>query len=538
MSEMAAAVSSKNIFWPEQPLETVAESQVSDDNEEEGNDDDLSSVLDSIVKIHCTHSEPDYLIPWQKQHQSGSFSSGFVISLLPNQEDDNNHNNEHSNSHHNKRIMTNAHAVEYGSMVQVQRRGEERKYEAIVEHMANECDLAILRIKDEKFWHGDLQALEFGASLPALQTEVEVLGYPTGGDSLSITHGVVSRIERLEYTQASTRLLAMQVDAAINPGNSGGPVINEDLQVIGIAFQGLDEAQNIGYVVPVTVIQHVLHDIQKSQKYNGFCKLGVDFACLENKAFRKSLGMIKNDNEEEEDDDDDSLSGVMIKTIEPTSPCKNVLKPKDVILKLDGIPVANDGKIPFRPGERVSLTCYIQTHFIGDTVQVRVLRERQQITLDCPVNVIQRLVPAHFGDQSPPYLIVAGLVFTALSIPYLEASRAWDDYVSDNISNLLGKVHEPLEHDSDQIVVLAQVLAHRENLGYDHLADLCLEKVNGQPVRSLSHLKSLIDTIQDEYLQFEFQLENEIVVLERSQVEQATKDICKEHSVQYSYCFR
>jgi len=228
----------------------------------------------------------------------------------------------------------------------------------------------------------------------------------------------------------------------------------------------------------------------------------------------------------------------MIKTIEPTSPCKNVLKPKDVILKLDGIPVANDGKIPFRPGERVSLTCYIQTHFIGDTVQVRVLRERQQITLDCPVNVIQRLVPAHFGDQSPPYLIVAGLVFTALSIPYLEASRAWDDYVSDNISNLLGKVHEPLEHDSDQIVVLAQVLAHRENLGYDHLADLCLEKVNGQPVRSLSHLKSLIDTIQDEYLQFEFQLENEIVVLERSQVEQATKDICKEHSVQYSYCFR
>ena len=61
-----------------------------------------------------------------------------------------------------------------------------------------------------------IKPLEFGL-LPELQDEVEVIGYPTGGDSLSITKGVVSRIESTEYVQCSgSHLLAIQIDAAIN----------------------------------------------------------------------------------------------------------------------------------------------------------------------------------------------------------------------------------------------------------------------------------------------------------------------------------
>ena len=58
--------------------------------------------------------------------------------------------------------------------------------------------------------------------------------------------------------------LAIQTDAAINPGNSGGPVI-QDGKVVGVAFQGLTNADNIGYMIPTTVIAHFLKDVEDNQ---------------------------------------------------------------------------------------------------------------------------------------------------------------------------------------------------------------------------------------------------------------------------------
>ena len=64
-----------NLFWPASPSENDVRSD--DDgsyNEEEEEEEErlLASALDSVVKIHATHSEPDFLIPWQKQHQTTS----------------------------------------------------------------------------------------------------------------------------------------------------------------------------------------------------------------------------------------------------------------------------------------------------------------------------------------------------------------------------------------------------------------------------------------------------------------------------------
>lgn len=52
--------------------------------------------------------------------------------------------------------------------------------------------------------------MEFGP-LPALQDAVTVVGYPIGGDTISVTSGVVSRMEILSYVHGSTELLGLQV---------------------------------------------------------------------------------------------------------------------------------------------------------------------------------------------------------------------------------------------------------------------------------------------------------------------------------------
>ena len=63
--------------------------------------------------------------------------------------------------------------------------------------------------------------------------------FPIGGESISVTSGVVSRIEVTAYVHGSAELLGVQIDAAINSGNSGGPAFNARGQCVGIAFQSL-----------------------------------------------------------------------------------------------------------------------------------------------------------------------------------------------------------------------------------------------------------------------------------------------------------
>ena len=304
-------------------------------------------VMDAVVKIYCTHTEPNYSLPWQRKRQYSSTSSGFVVAGEAGQ----------------RYLLTNAHSVEHYSQTKVKRRGDDRKWLATVLAIGTECDVALLTgapaarrsrpprparvaawppmaggpfplplrlvpgrracssrplplllspaapahtlsaathpcpllpppsslpaVDDEEFWQG-VQPLRFGP-LPNLQESVYVVGYPIGGDTvrrrpscprraapahahalrldgrgaepfaavpapptplptclptclpaclpaclptflpaclphtqISVTSGVVSRIEVTAYAHGATELLGVQIDAAINSGNSGG----------------------------------------------------------------------------------------------------------------------------------------------------------------------------------------------------------------------------------------------------------------------------------------------------------------------------
>nr|ACN34848.1 unknown [Zea mays] len=158
--------------------------------------------MDAVVKVFCVHTEPNISLPWQRKRQYCSSSSGFIIS-----------------GHH---VLTNARSVEYLATVLA---------------IGTECDIV-------------------------LQDAVTVVGYPIGGDTISVTSGVVSRIEMLLYVHGSIELLGLQIDAAINSGNSGGPAFNDRGKCVGIAFQSLkhEDAENIGYVIPTPVITHFIED--------------------------------------------------------------------------------------------------------------------------------------------------------------------------------------------------------------------------------------------------------------------------------------
>ncbi|CAA0814505.1 Protease Do-like 10- mitochondrial [Striga hermonthica] len=166
----------------------------------------IELALDSVVKIFSVASSPSYFLPWQNKIQRESMGSGFVIS--------------------GRRILTNAHVVADHTFVLVRKHGSPIKYKAEVQAVGHECDLAILVVENEEFWEG-MNFLELG-DIPFIQEAVAVVGYPQGGDNISVTKGVVSRVELTQYAHSATQLLAIQIDAAINPGNSGGPAIMGD----------------------------------------------------------------------------------------------------------------------------------------------------------------------------------------------------------------------------------------------------------------------------------------------------------------------
>ncbi|KAF9592044.1 hypothetical protein IFM89_011794 [Coptis chinensis] len=138
-----------------------------------------------------------------------------------------------------RKVLTNAHVVAEHTFVLVRKHGSPTKYRAV----GHECDLALLVVQSPEFWEG-MTCLELG-DIPFLQEVVAVVGYPQGRDSISITKGVVSRVEPTQYVHGATHLMAIQIDAAINPGNSGGPAIMSH-KVAGVAFQNLSGAENIG----------------------------------------------------------------------------------------------------------------------------------------------------------------------------------------------------------------------------------------------------------------------------------------------------
>jgi S1-C subfamily serine protease len=204
-------------------------------------------------------------------------------------------------------------------------------------------------VEDAEFFEGE-PTLSFG-ELPEVQQEVLVYGFPMGGDMLSITKGVISRIEHQPYVHSSSAFIAGQIDAAINPGNSGGPVLVDD-KIVGVVMQGIPSSQNIGYMVPIPIIRHFFDDLEDGE-YDGYPSLGISMQDMENDGLREYYQM------------EEGISGVLINQIIPGSPADGLLMSGDVLLSIGGYEVGNDGTIEFRTNERTQLNYVIQQKQIG-----------------------------------------------------------------------------------------------------------------------------------------------------------------------------
>jgi S1-C subfamily serine protease len=448
----------------------------------------------AIVKVYTVYAEHDYDMPWQTVRQERKVGSGCIIE--------------------GKRVLTNAHVVADHTFIQVKRAGDGKKYTAQVEAVAHACDLAILKVSDDSFFSG-VKPLELGP-LSKMGDKVAVYGFPTGGEELCITEGVVSRVEYRGYVHSRAHLLACQIDAAINSGSSGGPVI-KDGKIVGIAFQSVRSGENIGYMVPVGIIDHFLRDM-KDGKYDGIPSLEISWQTMENPSLRSKYQMSE------------GQSGVLITHLPPGSPAEQHLRVGDVILSIDDKPIGNDGKISFRDNERIHFEFAVHSKSMGDSVQFEVLREKKVTEVSIPVTVSVdslALVPFRQHDRPPTYYILGGLVFQPLTGNYLDTWGKLEKAPPVLVSHYY---HGKRSQGQSQVIVLAGILGGEVTVGYEDAQYHVISEVNGVEISSMADLVRAIEHHSGAYHTVTDERGHQIV-LERAKIAEQSETLLKRYKI-------
>lgn len=451
----------------------------------------------SVVKIFASQSPPNMFAPWRITPPKEVTGSGVILE--------------------GGRILTNAHVVNWAQQVYVQPYESSDKLDATVEYISPDCDLATLRL-DEPADIADRKPLALAEALPELKTKINVLGYPSGGDTLSITEGVVSRVEYVQYYYG-TGALRIQIDAAVNPGNSGGPAII-DGKIAGIVFSKFPEGENIGYIIPAEVVRHFLDDFSDG-KYDGFPKLGLRIATLENPDMREWLGIER------------SLTGSVVFGVDRPE-ISDLVKVDDVILEIDGVEVDNLGMVPIDAGHRVGASYLISRKHAGDSVRLGIFRKGETVEVEAPLTTADNSMIRRMEGGQPTYYIYGGIVFAPATVELMQAAGATGWAFVGARGGLLSRyVRQNRQSLDDEVVVTCSpIIPHKLTKGYAITPLSVVTHVNDKPVTSLRQMIHLVRSCTDGFVVFRFEDDfEEKIVLDPKRVAEYTPEILRNNNI-------
>jgi S1-C subfamily serine protease len=465
--------------------------------------DGADKVASSVVKIFTTHRSPNYQRPWEKGSPQESSGSGAIIE--------------------GKLVLTNAHVVLYASQIFVQADQSTERIAAKVRAVAPAIDLAVLEVETPSFFDGH-PPLSISDDLPAVKQTVHVYGYPMGGQQLSITRGIVSRIE---YTDISCGVpaLRVQVDAALNPGNSGGPAVS-DGKITGLVFSKITQGDNIGYLIAADEIRDFLKQVANC-KYLGKFLLWDGWQSAENDALRARLGLAKE-------------TGVIVNA--PFSSAADYpLKKWDLITHVGGKPIDNHGDVTVTDSMRLSFQYYISKLARDGRVKLTVFRDRKSLDIEVPLRRDPNYVMPYLAGKYPRYFVYGPMVFVPatqeLATKLTEGGTEWVSVMTSTQSPLLSRQADHPAFDGEEIVTIGYgLLPHKISQGYNVGSYSAVRCVNGVPIRSLAHVVELLRDARGEFITVELIGQtNPLLVFRRQELTQAAEDILADEGIRKQY---
>ena len=464
--------------------------------EEDGQEE---KIRNSVVKITATMRYPNFSSPWTKNSPSEASGTGVVID--------------------GKRILTNAHMVTYASQLFVESNQSSDKLPARVEAVSPGIDLAVIRLEDESFFEKRTPITRTEA-LPEVKETVLVYGFPQGGSTLSITKGIVSRIEFTAYGENASGV-RVQVDAPINPGNSGGPALI-DGKMVGLIFSKLTQADNIGYIIPSEEIDLFLKDIADGT-YDGKPAMHEPLQTLENDALRSFLRLDK------------KTQGMVVHAPNPADP-KDPLKPFDLITKIGDHEIDNTGMVKISDHLRLKFQYLIQKVVKDGKVPLTVVREGKTIKIDLPVKATNPLLIETLKGKYPSYFVYGPLVFSPVTSEFAGAFgrvASYLSYLAITGNPLVTRRGDYAKFPGEELVVVTSpMFPHKIGKGYDSPQYKVVKEINGVHVKNIQHMVELLRDSKEKFTTIAFDdRASETIVFNHQEALKATEEVLSDNGI-------
>lgn len=483
---------------------------------------EIGPLTPSIVKITATLSVPDCQSPWLGNKEEVRVGTGILVR--------------------NSWIVTSSHVVPGTGYIEIQKQGDQQSYEARVEYLCSDCDLALLKVNKPDFYYG-LLPLSLAESVPFTGQSVDLLGYRSTDLWITKIAGKVllSRDNFLvDGSRRVTNAHWWNIDLTKEPdaGLCGGAVVYEN-KLIGVFSTYLRDERASAVLITALEIKHVISDISDGV-YDGFPSLGIQFDTLENEQYRRYLGL------------EESQNGIVVTKVLPEGSAGGYLKGDDVILKVEGIPVGNDGAVldgpvlngavldgpfpggPFqRESRRVPFAFLLSMKQCNDIVALEISRDGELVKLNIPLTATADiLMQGRKTGGSSRYFIFGGIVFRAIGSDYEPPREDTSMRGYQNIRYYLTyQMRDGLHSDKQEYVIIDQILADPVTKYFDSLHDILVERVNDIQITRLEDVMEAVKQPLGEYHVIEVDGFEKPIVLHVADIERVQNRVLARYGI-------
>ncbi|MBI3985984.1 MAG: trypsin-like peptidase domain-containing protein [Lentisphaerae bacterium] len=421
-------------------------------------DAEPASIDRSLVKIVAICQEFDPFVPWQRLPQV--VKSGYGVAVGDGL------------------VATTEDLIRHHVLVEIQMARSGARTPATLVQADDRLNLALLRVDDDIA--DELVPVSIAPSIDR-KAPLQIVQFD-GTDQPQTGSGTISEISVRALPLAPSQALQIQVLTltSLAISGSGVPVFSgAELTGLVVAF---DPANRLCSVLPAVTIRKFL-EAALASPYPGTAQAGFSWTPLIDPFKRAFLGLTN------------EPRGVLVLRV--MSRLDPTLKKDDVILDWDGFALDAQGYYEDPEFGRLLFPYLIYgRRRPGETVPVKVIRDRVPVTLQVPLTASRdddSPVPYRIAEHPSEYIVEGGLVLRELTQNYLKAhGREWAAAADPRLVRLFVQRHQLDKPDDFRFVILSRVFPDAVNIGYEDLQDEIVTAVNGEPVKNLNSVFAIL----------------------------------------------